>query len=237
MFRHGFVAICLIALPSIASAIEIPAPRSEELAAGLRSMLLADLPAPLTAKEHNWGNQVENVFGRGKKNHGVWRKIRVAAMDPASTLTLVIRDMQQPTPNITKFQLVTGLDVQVDFEQQIWEHGVRVYSGSTKARARVTATLQCEVESHAVPGKGFLPDLVFHLSVKSADLKYRGLDFVHIAGMGGDGAEILGHGLHGLLKLIKPSLEKDLLAKADAAIVKAGDKKEIRVGLSKFLSK
>ena len=234
---RGFVVLCLISFPSFARAIDSPAPRSQELASSMRGLLLANLPDPLTAKQNNWGNQVEKVFGHGKKNHGIWRKVRVTAMDPGSTLTLVIRNMQQPTPNVTQFELVVGLDVQIDFEQQFWDHGVRVYSGSTKARARVTVTLQCEVESHAVTGKGFFPDLVFRLSVKSAAMHYSGLDFIHIAGMGGDGAKVLGHGLHDLLNLVKPSLEKDMLAKADAAIVKAGDKKEIRIGLSKFLSK
>jgi hypothetical protein len=34
-----------------------------------------------------------------------------------------------------------------------------------------------------------------------------------------------------------PSFERDLLAKADAAIVKAGDTKEIRIGLSRWFGK
>jgi len=234
---RGFVLAFLLAVPVSVRANDAPAPAGRELAAALKPLLLQHLPSPLTQTQENWGNQVEAVFGHGKRNHGTWRKVRVSAINPANTLTLEIRNLQQPTPNISQFDLVAGVDAQLDFEQQIWDHGVRLYSGSTRARARVTVALKCEVESHAVSGKGWLPDLVFKVSVKSADLRYKGLDFVHIAGVGGDGADVIGHSLHGLLKAVKPSLEKDLLAKANTAIVKAADKKEIRIGLNKLFLK
>jgi hypothetical protein len=53
----------------------------------------------------------------------------------------------------------------------------------------------------------------------------------HIAGIGGDGARVLGETIYKLIQQAKPSMEKDLLAKADAAIVKALDSKEFRIGL------
>jgi hypothetical protein len=222
----------LVAVPQFVRAAD-----GAELAASVKPLLLQHLPDPLAHREENWGKQVEAVFGRGKRNHGTWRKVRVSAINPANTLAVDIRNLQQPNPNVMTFDLVIGVDAQLDFEQQIWDHGVRLYSGSTRARARVTVALRCEVESHAVTGKGWFPDLVFRVSVKSADLRYSGLDFVHIAGVGGDGADVIGHSLHGLLKAVKPSLEKEMLAKANAAIVKAGDKKEIRVGLGKLFMK
>jgi hypothetical protein len=40
--------------------------------------------------------------------------------------------------------------------------------------------------------------------------------------------------IYKLIQQAKPSLEKDLLAKADAAIVKAVDSKEFRIGLGKL---
>src|SRR5262245_58022779 len=233
----GFIGVCVLAIPTVIHAEDSPAPAGQELAASLRPLLLQHLPNPLTQTQENWGKQVEAVFGRGKRNHGTWRKVRISAINPANTLLLDIRNLQQPTPNVSRFDLVVGVDAQIDFEQQIWDHGVRLYSGSTRARARVTVVLKCEVESHAVTGKGWLPDLVFKVVVRSADLRYSGLDFVHIAGVGGDGADMIGHSLHGLLKAVKPSLEKDLLAKANAAIVKAADKKEIRIGLNNLFAK
>src|SRR5262249_36488544 len=122
---------------------------------------------------------------------------------------------------------------QIDFTQQIWERGIRLYSGSTKARMKVWIALKCEVSTRTEK-KGLLPDLVFRLHVASADLKYSGLDVVHTAGVGGDAAKYLGEALHSTLSTLSPNLERDLLAKADAAIVKAGANKEVRVGLGKL---
>src|SRR5258708_3231740 len=119
---RGVVLLCLLAFPSLVRAADTPASHRQELAASMRGLLLANLPDPLAAKQQNWGNQVEKVFGHGKTNHGIWRKVRVTAMDPANSLTLVIRNMLQPSPNLTQFELVVGLDVQIDFEQQFWDH-------------------------------------------------------------------------------------------------------------------
>ena len=47
--------------------------------------------------------------------------------------------------------------------------------------------------------------------------------------------EIIGELGQTLIKQWKPSIERDLLAKANAAILKAGEQKEVRVSLSKLL--
>ena len=57
----------------------------------------------------------------------------------------------------------------------------------------------------------------------------------HTAGVGGELAEVLGNAAHDTIKLIRPNLEKDLLAKANKAVIKAGDTKEIKLGLGKLL--
>ena len=57
----------------------------------------------------------------------------------------------------------------------------------------------------------------------------------HTAGVGGDAAKILGELLIDAIKQAKPELERDLLNKANAAIVKAADTKEVRLSLDSFL--
>ena len=79
-----------------------------------------------------------------------------------------------------------------------------------------------------------MPELVAQLKVTRADLRYDNLKFQHIAGIGGEAAEIIGELAHAALNQWRPSLERDLLAKANAAIVKAGEHKEVRIGLSKL---
>ena len=77
--------------------------------------------------------------------------------------------------------------------------------------------------------------MTFRLRVLDAKLSYDDFKVEHTAGVGGELAETIGNAAHDTLKLIRPNLEKDLLAKANKAIIKAGDTKEIKVGLGKLL--
>jgi hypothetical protein len=73
------------------------------------------------------------------------------------------------------------------------------------------------------------------VKVTEAKLFYEKLVIEHTAGIGGDAAKLLGDAVIDMVKQAKPSLERDLLKKANAAIVKAADTKEIRVSLEAFL--
>ena len=68
-----------------------------------------------------------------------------------------------------------------------------------------------------------------------ADLKYDNLKFEHIAGVGGEAAQIIGEAAHAAVTQWRPSIERDLLARANAAIVKAGGEREVRLSLTKLL--
>ncbi|HEY2786349.1 MAG TPA: hypothetical protein VGJ05_15385, partial [Fimbriiglobus sp.] len=114
--------------------------------------------------------------------------------------------------------------------------GARLYSGETKGRCNIGVTLSCEATSRleAVPGN-FIPNLLVRLKVTAADLAYSDLSVDHTLGVGGDTAKLLGDAAIGFVKTAKPNLEKDLLAKANAAVVKAADTKEVRIELDKLL--
>src|SRR6266404_197450 len=203
-----------------------PSPTPKEFADILRGMLLNNLPSPLVESTPGWGRQIGSLVGHKMRNQGAWRKVRVSAMNPAQTLTVDVRNLQKAEAGRTTFDLLVGFDAQIDFEQQIWERGLRLYSGKSQARAKVVVALQCEVTTRTEAAKGPIPDIIFHLKVTNANLSYSGLDFVHIGVIGGDGADVIGHALLDTVKALKPSLEKELLAKADAALVKAGNNKE-----------
>jgi hypothetical protein len=210
-------------------------PTPKEFADIVRGMLLNNLPSPLVESSPGWGRQVGSVVGHKMRNQGAWRKLHVSAMNPTQTLHVEARKLERGADGHTSFNLLVDFDAQVDFEQQIWERGLRLYSGKSQARAKVAVDLQCEVTTRAEVGHGAIPDLVFQLKVVKANLSYSGLDFVHIGAIGGDGADIIGHALVDTIKAVKPSLERDLLAKADAALVKAGNNKEFRISLGKLL--
>lgn len=211
-----------------------PPPSAKELASVIRSLLLNHLPDPLAKGEPGWGKQVPALVDpKQMRNHGPWRKYRVTAINPAQTLIVEVRNVAQ-LANHTDFDLLVGFDAQFDFQQEIWRRGIRLYSGSTKARAKVWAKLKCEVTIKFEPTKGFFPDLIVQIHVGKAELSYTGLDVQHIAGIGGDGAKILGEALQETIKQVKPSLEKQLLEKAGAALMKAANTKEVRVSLGKL---
>jgi hypothetical protein len=54
----------------------------------------------------------------------------------------------------------------------------------------------------------------------------------HLPGIGGQTAKLLGEVVIESMKKWHPAIERRLIEKLDAAIVKAGDSKDIRVGLS-----
>jgi hypothetical protein len=221
------------------------------LAASLRGLLLESLPTPLYEDASHWGKQ-QLVAGRtrwrGKgihvhpeveqvlKNDGRWWKVRVTACRPADSLALDLRDFQRPELGRLLFTAFLATDADVELERQTWRQGVRFYSGSVRARLRVRLTLRCEAVTRVEGGK-LLPTAVFRLRVLQSDLGYDHFVVEHIAGVGGDAAKLLGQTAHATLQRLRPSLERNLLSKANAAIVKAGDTKEVRVSLLGLLGK
>lgn len=221
-------------------------PTADELASVMRSLLTAALPSPLVAQDVNWGHQKEVTNGitwdgvgprRQKKfqNDGVWRRIRVEAVNPDKSLVLVVKNVAHPAKGTVTFDMLVSLPTRITFEQQYWVRGTRLYSGETRARCRPVLLLKCETTSRAVKTGGLLPDVVFRMRVLAAHLDYTDFKVEHTAGVGGEAAEILGNALLDTIKTIRPSLEKDLKEKANRAIVKAGDTKEVRLGLGNLL--
>jgi hypothetical protein len=219
----------------------------DELAGDLRGLLLQNLPQPLYQKENNWGHQemVRRRHVRGKlgdmrveithepTNDGVWKRLRVDAINPSESLVLDLRDVVSPSPGRITFQVFAALDTYVTYTHQRWESGLKLFDASTRAKARVKVTLECEATTRLENGV-LLPDLVIELKVTKADVQYDNLKFEHVAGVGGEAAQMIGELAHAALSQWRPSVEKDALAKANAAIVKAGQHKEVRLSLAKL---
>jgi hypothetical protein len=225
---------------------------AEALAKSLRELLLKNIPDPIVESSQGWGNQKDGAVGvkyhkdgaalrteqlRGKLNDGHWRKVSVRAANPERSLALGIKDAEFPEPGRATFTAQIALDCDLKFEQQLWRNGVRLYSGETRGRCRAALALKCEVTSRTEKKPdSFIPDVVFRVRVTNAQLFYDNLVIEHTAGVGGDAARLLGDALVHAVKQAKPALERDLLTKANAAIVKAADTKEIRVSLGKLIS-
>jgi hypothetical protein len=221
----------------------------DQLAGNLRGLLLEHLPTPLYEASPNWGHQANSkrVHVRGRfrdwhlemnhepRNDGVWRRIRVTADNPADTLVFDIRNIAKTPEGPLAFQIFVALNVNFEFQQQRWESGFRLFDLQARGRARVRLTLDCLAASR-VETREALPELVIDAKVAKADVGYDNLKFVHIAGLGGEAAEIIGEAAQTIVRQWRPSIERDLLAKANAAIVKAGEHKEVRLSLQKLFN-
>lgn len=249
------VSVVLVGLScgpaSPARGAEPPIPAGE-ISVILRELLLPALPQPLAKSSTNWDHQEKTFVGlkwvKGNgillkpeaqykmHNAGIWRRIHADALNPAENLKLSITDMVAPEPGALTFTLNTTLPVRVFFEQQFWRAGTRLYSGETRARAKIGLRLKCRMTLSSVAVKGsFFPDLVLKLNVTEAACGYEDLVVEHTAGVGGEVAGLLGDAFVDALKQWKPSIERKMIEKANQTIVKAADAKEVHLKLSRLL--
>jgi hypothetical protein len=248
MARAAVFALLAIIGVAAAQPPLLPMSTKDQLSGDLRGLLLKNLPNPLYEASPNWGHQAESkrLLLRGRlreiqvdmnhepRNDGVWRKIRVEAVNPADTLVFDLRNVASAGDGRLSFQVFTAVDVQFDIQQQRWLSGVKLLDTQARGRARGRILVDCEAASR-IEAPNLMPELVFDLKVTKADLGYENFKLDHIAGIGGEAAQIIGEAAHSLLKQWRPSIERDLLAKANAAIVKAGEHKEVRLSLSKLI--
>lgn len=220
------------------------------LSGGLRGVLLDALPDPLAEDHSHWGGQRLVAHGlvwhdhglhlhpevtKTLRNDGRWWKIKATADHLPDTLVVDLRDLRQPEPGKTTFNLFVSFDTRVEYEHQNWDRGLRLNSGSVEARMRVKLTLACEATFKVESNGKLLPDAVFRLHVTDAHLGYDNFEVEHVLGVGGDLAKLIGDAAKTGVDQWRPSLERKLLEKADAAIIKAGDTKEIRLSVGKLL--
>jgi hypothetical protein len=223
---------------------------ADALAGSLRGYLVHAVPDPLYEASPGWGRTARVARGvkwtgrdlplkpeiiKGEKNQGDWRKVRVTAPNLPDNLIVDLRNVRPAEPGRMTFTVFLAFDARVEYQHQKWEAGVRLYDASVRARMRVKATLDCELTSRIEPADFLLSDFVFRIRVTRSDLRFENLVLEHAAGIGGEGAKLLGDAVKHSLHEWHPSLERELLAKANAAIVKAGDTKEVRLSLQNLM--
>jgi hypothetical protein len=206
--------------------------KQAQLAAQLKDLFLTVLPDPLFEDLSHWGRQERNLRGQ-MKNDGRWWKLRMEGRQFPNGLSVRVEDLQPGGKNRQTFSLYIDLMTNIVSDRQTWLRGVRLYSGSTRARVKLSLSLACEIVTRLETAKGAtLPEMVFRFRVINSFLHYDDLVVEHTAGVGGDTAKYLGELVMSILKQVKPSLERKLFERANATILKAGDSKEIRIGLN-----
>ncbi len=215
----------------------------ESLSKILRSMVLQNLPeSPTFTQNHEWGHQARVPTLQGVKivhvlrNHGNWWKVQATCYHLPQTLVLKLSDMKIADPEHITFKTYLALPTTIEFRQQIWQNGVRVLVTKARARMRIKAHLNIETSLKLDAKGALLPDLVLGLRIADAQVSYDRLVLENIDGIGGDAARVTGDAVRAALKQWKPSLERDLLAKARTAILRAGETREVRVSLTRLIS-
>jgi hypothetical protein len=237
----------LLAYPALLFAQ--PAPNDDvfnQLAKTLKPVLIKAIPATLHEKSDNWDHQVMVPVGlkwnglrpqitKSPRNHGEWKRLKITAHDLPRTLDLKIFDVKNIDAEKQTFKVFLTFEMGVEYEQQNWESGARLWSGSVRARAQMKFDMDCENTLRVELDKNNLPDFILRIRVTNAKVNYDKLVIEHINGIGGDGAKLIGEAVHHVMNKHRPSIERDLLAKANAAIVKAADTRDVRISFGSLL--
>ncbi|MBP3955932.1 hypothetical protein J8F10_11615 [Gemmata sp. G18] len=232
----------------------VPQPTPQEIAAlskTLRTLALANLPNPLVKANDGWGSQKEYVVGavmlrnakrfgpdapRQMVNDGLWRRTTVLARKPDDTLNVAIAELVRHDVNTATLVLDTEMEIDFRVEHQLWKRGLQLYSGETRGHCKAGLKLKVEVVSKTEKDPGsFFPKVTLLIKVTDAKLFHDKIAIDHVAGLDGEDAKSAGNFVLDTVKTIKPDLEKQLLDKANAAIMKAAGSKEIKLELDKIL--
>jgi hypothetical protein len=244
MLRPFFAFLSILLVCPLALFAQTPAQKDEpldQLAKALKPLLIDALPATLYEKTDNWDHQVLVPVGvkwrgirpqvtKSPRNHGEWKKLIISTQDLPRTLDLKIYALKSVDAEKQTFKVFLTLQMGVYYDQQNWESGARLWSGSVRARAQIKLDMDCENTLRVEFDKNGLPDFILRMRVTGAKLHYDKLVVEHINGIGGDAAKLIGEAAHRCMNQWRPSIERDLLGKANAAIVKAADTRELRVG-------
>ncbi len=220
---------------------------ANSLSGELRGYIVKLMPTTLYEKKIDWGKQklvarglkwkgLKPKIQKSHKNHGTWQKIRIVAPNFKNALVFDVRNIREIKPGTARFQVFISFDIRAFYDRQNWLAGVRVIAGSIRARARVRALVHCQLSSRLEKKKGsFIPDAVFEFRALKANVGYDQLVVEHVYGLGGEAAQLIGSAAKSMIHQFKPSLERELLHKANSAIVQSLKKKEVRVSFSKLL--
>jgi hypothetical protein len=240
-----WVACALVLLT--ATELRAQEPAIPNVAEMMKPFLVDAIPAKLYEHSRNWGKTSPTphaIHWHGlrpeivstPRNDGHWQKVRISPRNLASSFDFRMSPAKRIDAERQSFQIFLSFVATVDYEHQLWESDVRLYSGNTRARIRILLTMDVENTLRLdTKKKALVPDMIFRLRATSAKLAYKDLVVEHTAGVGGSAARVIGEAIEGLVHELQPNLEQKLLDKAGAAVVRAADTREIRIGLSSLL--
>lgn len=239
--------LAIAAMPISRAAAQTP-DSLEGLSKAMRPLMISAMPAVLYEKKDNWGHQrttfarlvfkgVKPIVETTEKNDGYWRAIKIVPQELNRTFEFKLSDLKQIDAEKQAFKAKLGFQAGIEFDHQLWQSGARLFAGNTRARAQLQMDMDIENTIRIDKDKAGLPAFVFRLKVTKAELSYRDVVVEHTAGVGGSAAKLIGDAMLQAIKQWKPSIERDLIERANTAVVNAADTKEIIIGLSGLTKK
>lgn len=250
---YRYLAIVLLILTSrIATAQSLP-PADPALTVLVRDQLIQYMPILLAETHESWGKQSEVTVGMklvrtgafscrlepqyAIRNEGHWHRLKIAARDPQNTMLLSLSNMKSEESGRMTFDATMSTLVELNFEQQLWKSGIRLIGTETRARATAGVRLQCEATNRFDYRPGtVVPELVLRFRVTHADVFVNDIVVERTLGMNGMAARTIGETVQKLVKRFQPDLERKTLDRANEAVLKAADTKEIRIGFQKWFA-
>ncbi|MCS7021638.1 MAG: hypothetical protein NZ703_04595 [Gemmataceae bacterium] len=216
----------------------------------LTDLFRRHLPDPLAQSSENWGHQKE-VSGtrrrikdwriitepyQERRNEGLWRRLtlRVPQRD---RLQVGVQNISFPRRGCVEGTVLTVAEnVALQLEQQHWCNGLRLYACDIRAHCKAGLTLQAAVSSRQErPLGALLPTYVLKVHVHEARLDYADLKVDHILGLDGKAAQVVGDTIRELIRRFKPDFENQLRRRAEAAVIRATDNRELYLTLDEWL--
>ncbi len=229
-----------------------PADPAAALTQLIQKLLPRYLPDPLAQTSENWGQQKE-VHGVRRsirdwkivsepyhvlRNDGTWRRLTLR-VPQAENIRVAVTGLQQPRPACLRGMLHAEAPcVELELEQQLWRNGLRLYGCTTRAHCRASVLLDSELTSRCqLQPLRLLPDYTIHVAVRNARLDYGDLTVDRIVGLEGRPAEFIGQRLREIIRLFKPRFEEQIRQKAEAAIVRALNERELHIQPQEWLQR
>ncbi|MFO1094658.1 MAG: hypothetical protein U0992_15330 [Planctomycetaceae bacterium] len=178
-------------------------------------------------KLDGWGRQAEVFSGvrvreknglprlskRTKRvNHGVWRRYRIALLNPQEKVRFSIRDVQAGEKGGLEFQTVISARLRCTAESEFWNYGLRTGSTMVQADAtlRVVARFTVSGRETNPSEKGWLVEVEYLPELDRLRVELDDFDVRRIGHLRGDLADGLGDTAQGLLAEILHSQEGKL---------------------------
>lgn len=179
--------------------VALPMVPVQEVSAQFRGSLLKALPDALvfdTGK--NWGHQAHVPSLQCIKpiqvwrNHGDWEQLHVATWQLSRYLSLHVDDVVAPDDNCVAFTVHMTLPATVELDQQIWQSGIRLYSGRVRARSSLMAAVTIQATAVPVGKQASRPQREVRFQVARATFTCDHFITENINGLGGDFARLAG---------------------------------------------